>query len=535
MATNFNLSELTSRVVRSTIGIRRVSLSLDQQQQQQQGGKGILAWVVNAGKRLKGFLSSAVVALAKIGLSVTKVFGWFVNAKNFIWNFNWQATDQDLDASINSSLESIASSFGGFLGNTFGYAVCGFLPAAAMMVFNEGLGAYLMKEIAQEFKEEFTQNLNNLINQVFNVGVRVSLTSLYKNARKFIKANSRTVSKLLGGHKLKAIIDSWGSPGQQPWSFALNHEAKLDSISNTAKRNIAEEFAEEFDEACIEAGYIIANGIDSYLAQDALRNKVNPVLGKERYVELTPNRESQFTMILGGQEALIKQEIITQLNVNEQIGERDLGIIYGTDNNQPVRSVKPEVVLRFYQAKEDRIIGKNEQGKPIADPNPLTMRISFRLMDKSEDDFKADPKNFTNAYINELARNIYQEFAKPVFKISKGSELYTYHDWAKGYSLNLWVTSQSEARRVVRQVLDVQRHEYDSDKLRVGSKPVNGRKTRNKKTVLGKVVDVPVVGGKSGKVSFQGAYLNIGNGTDPINLVDLSGRRKNVIYKPKSS
>ena len=289
-----------------------------------------------------------------------------------------------------------------------------------------------------------------------------------------------------------------------------------------AWRNAAEEFQEEFDEACTEAGYVVANAVDTYLSSEMLSRERTPLLGHTRYVEITPNRENpDERIVLGGQEELLKPVIIQTLATDNLFAGRDLGLVYGAiASEMPERRHRPEVVLRFYRKQNNDPKKGDITGK-------LSMQISFRLMNKSKTDF------VDNFYLKSLANVIYKKFATPVFKVNKGKQTYTYCDFEKGYQLKLDVTSQAEARRVVEQILDIQNHKVDDDLLRIGSKPINGLSTVPEKlTIRGKVEKLPVRE-KEGIVSFSYAYLNVGVNVPPINLVDLTGRKRNVVYTGK--
>jgi hypothetical protein len=525
MAISLDVRNLTSRGVRASIGKRVVkALQTGSAGNQGTGGAlGFLQWVWNGAGQLAGFLVGVIKGL--LSLDFKKIWSMIVTAVGFIWNFNWNATDKDLQNQLQAKINVLAVKSAGVLGNAFGWAACGALPGAAIFVFNEPLGAKILKDVAAEGLEELLDGIKGLAYDAFVAGIYALATWAFTNVRKLIKSQSALIGKIFGSSK-EAMIKSWGEKGSKPWSFASAFDTQLEKISNETLRNAVEEFFEEAVESCVEAGYVVANSIDSYLAEKKLGEELVPTLGKERTVEVTLNRNlPDDTLIISGKEDIVKQTIVQTLIMDKHvIGSRDIGNVYGTNDGFPVRRNKPEVVMKFYQLKKDRIVGVDDKGKPLHSLNPLSMQISIRLMDKSEDNFKDD------TYIKTLAAKIYTKLAKPIFRITKGKNLYTYHDYSKGYAMNLWTNSQQEARRVVEQVLDIQGHSVDDDFLRVGSKALTP-KTKDKKTVLGRIVTVKKVGQKEGVVSFQSAHLNIGNGTEPINLVDMTGRKRNVIHK----
>ncbi|YAG10026.1 hypothetical protein NSTC731_06414 [Nostoc sp. DSM 114167] len=520
MALKFELSRLTSRVVRSDIGTRIIRAGESVTSTSGGGLGGALTWVFNGFKSLGGFIWGQLSGL--FAFSWSKLWSFIVSAKQFIWNFNWNASDDELNSQIKAQWEALASQLGGTLGNAFGYFTCGIVPSALIFCFNEPLGAYVLARVGEEMAEEFLGNFGALLQSTLTLGVRILLTETFKTARKIIKSNSKVIGKYLGKNAEK-LVNAWGSKDSKPWSFASAFEDGLDNTFGKEGflRNFAEEFFEEADEACIEAGYVVANAIDSYQAMQVLSRDTVPVLGDTRYVEITPNRNvPDERIVLAGREELLRPAIIQTLTTHEQFNGRDLGTIYGTAPVEVAeRRHRPEVVLKFYR-KQNHNPAKGE----IVEA--LSMQIAFRLMNKSKDDFATD------AYLKVLAELIYQKFATPPFKIEKGIETYTYADHEKGYQFKLDVISQQEARRVVEQVLDLQRHSVNDDLLRRGSRritPVNPNGERV--TILGHTQHLPTHQNK-GIVQFQYAYLNVGIGVAPINLVDTTGRKKNVIYRP---
>lgn len=520
MTIEFNLERLTSRVVRSDIGTR-VIRSLESGTTANGSGNAIVDFFMNGLGSLGNFLMSSFGGFFKF--SWTKFWSWFVATKQFIWNFNWNATDEQLDASIRSKWTALAGQLGGTLGNAFGYLACGILPGAVIFVFNQPLGAYVLKNVTEEFLEEFTENLGALLRSALILGTQILLTEVYKSARKLIKSQSKLVGKLFGKNAEKAV-QAWGEKGSKPWSFAQGTEDFLDNtFGEGAMRELAEEFLEEADEACIEAGYIVANSVDTWLSAEMLAQRETTTLGTTRYVEITPNREiPDERIVLGGREELLRPVIIQTLATHEQFNGRDMGIIYGsTPSEMPERRHRPEVVLRFY-------------GKQNKDPDKgaitenLRMQIAFRLMNKGKEDFADD------TYLKSLSEAIHREMCKPPLKVSKGKQTYTYADHEKGYQFKLDVKDEAEAKRVIKKVLDIQNHKMNDDLFRKGSSRVNNPRTTTPErvTIRGERVQLPQRG-KEGEVIFQFAYLNVGVSVPPINLVDLTGKKKDAVYVSK--
>lgn len=331
--------QLESKTVRDAIGNRVFKNSFEDKQ----GGdaNNPISWLWNAASRLTGFLVASAGKL--LSFTLTGLWSLFVSTSQFIWNFNWNMTDTEIDQQINSRWAALGGMLGGVLGNAVGYLGCGILPGAVIFAFNEPLGAYVLKNVAEEMAEEFTANLAGLVRYTFMSGVQSLILWGFKNVRKFIKTNSSLVAKLFGSNAEK-MTKAWGSEGSKPWSFALAVDNAVESIPNTFVRNFVEEFLEEAWDGCVEAGYVVANSIDSYMALEKLKQQNQPPMGKTRYVEIKPDRtiDDQRIILAGPQEAL--KPIIVQTLTNYQMMEdKDIGSFVGTPIDEYLRA-KPRTI-----------------------------------------------------------------------------------------------------------------------------------------------------------------------------------------------
>lgn len=513
MSASITLAQLGSRVIRSSVGQRTIKPL-----QRQTTIGAIIGWVVEGAQQLGNFILRAI---GFTGFSFAAVLGVIFNVVRFIWTFNWNISDEQLRQNIQSNFESVASLAGGTLGNALGYLSCGVLPSAVIYAFNPALGALALKNVAEEMVDEFVGNLQSLTVATFQLGTQIVLSWLFSNARRLIKNSAEAIGNILGD-RVENIIKAWGN-GSEAWSMGNEFEEWIESIENQALENFTEELAEELIEGCVEAGFVVANTADQFYAQQKLNELA--AIETQDIVILQPNRNvPDNKIVLAGTGGQIRQHITSALVTHQIMDDRDVGVIYGTDDEMPVRGTKPGVILKFYERKQDRIIGQGANGQPVSSSNPASMKISFRLMDKSERDFE----NIN--YARQLAQRIHQIMATPPRVIEKGRELYTYNDFAKGYQFKLWVQSQSEAVGIIRDVLNIQSHSYDSGLLRVGSRSVSPEFPVERVTVFGEQEEVPRRGQRIARCTFTHSFLNIGNGTKPINLVDLTGRRRNVVF-----
>jgi hypothetical protein len=152
---------------------------------------------------------------------------------------------------------------------------------------------------------------------------------------------------------------------KQSWTFAEAVEEKIEEIPNQAIRNFTEEFLEEFFDACVEAGYIVANGIDAWYTQQRLQRDI--ILGGEEGVEIKPNRASDERIVLVGREQLIKP-VITQAVANSQLVEnRDIGQIMGFPVREHVKKERLKLSIK--------IVWKSTQKPPWGDADLVDCTI----------------------------------------------------------------------------------------------------------------------------------------------------------------
>lgn len=522
MTINFGLEKLTSRKVRNDLGTRTLG-SMDKAAvgKKPNGVIGFLGSVWDGLMNIGGWLIKDLGSMLSITWS--SFWGWIVSTTQFIWNFDWNQTDAQIDKQIFEKWASVTFRMGGLFGRSVGWLACGVTPGLIIASFNEPMGAYVLSRVAEEATEDLLADLASILKAAFYVATEHAFMREYQNVRKIIKSESKLIGKLFG-KKLEAAVKAWGTEGSKPWSFAIGTDKALDKIfgKNTPQRKFADEFIEEALDACVEAGYVVANSVDTWLAQNVLNNETNPSLGRQRYVEITPNRDiPEEKIVIGGREEIIKQTITQTLVDYNQLKGKDLGVVYGIPASElPERRHRPEVVLKFYR-KQNKLKSKGDI------TTKLSMQISFRLMNKTYEDFKDDK------YLKQLAEKIYRKFAKPPFTINKKASSYSYSDFKNGYQFQL-LTDENEARRVIKAVLDLQGHTFNNDLLRKGSEKV-GTNTKvkvpdkKKVTVRGKITTIDNTP-KVGKVTFTNAYMNPGSKLEPINLVDLTRKKTNVVF-----
>lgn len=299
------LGDLASRATRKVVvgnanGIRRFSLSGFGQKKDDDGN--ILSSAISAVFKFGGFLVAKLFEWGAGFLSWTfsGLWGLAVSAYQFIYNFNWNQSDEDLDQTAKQAWETLAGSVGGLAGNAVGWLACGILPGAAIFAFNEALGVHILNEVGQQALEDFCANAVPVVQGTFRAIAQTSVAFFYKKARAYWRKQQKSkqetewAQKMADGDMTQDQVNAARKKRDEeekeakPWSFALKVDEKVESIPNEAVKNFAQEFLEEFGDACIEAGYVVAGAIDSYVAKAKIANRT--ILGNDQTVEITFNR-----------------------------------------------------------------------------------------------------------------------------------------------------------------------------------------------------------------------------------------------------
>ncbi|MBD1925754.1 hypothetical protein H6F74_05585 [Trichocoleus sp. FACHB-90] len=296
MASLIDLSKAAGRLARKEItadGVRRFAVNAMSGKADSGDGGGILGKIIGAvGKFNNSLINGVAKALFSFAsFTLSGLWGLVISTGQFLWNFDFNMSEEAADKKIEALYTSLAGSLGNTLGNAVGWLACGALPGAIIFAFNEPLGLHVLNEVGEEALEEIADNVAQLIRQTATQGVQVLLTWAYINYRKLWRQpNSEFAKMLAAGGLKKEYIDRAVEERSKPWSFALKFEEAIESIDNKYLRTFAENFFEEAFDACVEAGYVVANSVDSYLAAQKIAN--NGLLGEERTVEILLDRST---------------------------------------------------------------------------------------------------------------------------------------------------------------------------------------------------------------------------------------------------
>jgi hypothetical protein len=289
MTLTLNLGDLKSRIVRNVTtdgGIRKFAVGGLDKKQDDEGNP--IGNFINGFAKGAGFLIGGALSGLWSGLSWTLsgLWGLGVSAFQFTWNFNWNISDREIDAEIGAAWKRLGLSVAGALGNAVGWLACGALPGTVIAAFNEPLGLYVLEQVGEEAFDELCANLGVVVKQTFATAGRSSAYYLYKNLRNLWREpDSRLKDRLIAQGVKPDDVQRQIAERNKPWSFSSGFQDFLETLPGG---EYLEEFVDEFSESCIEAGYVVTQSIDSYMAMQKVIEQDRD--GAERTVEIQFNR-----------------------------------------------------------------------------------------------------------------------------------------------------------------------------------------------------------------------------------------------------
>jgi hypothetical protein len=330
---NLARSALKSEQVRTAIaGASRTRQITRSQPDQGNWFTNILGSIWGGITGLTGFI---IGALGAIGFSFVTLYNWLRSGISFIYNFNWNITDQQIDQQLKQMRLMLVGQMGETAGNFIGFLACGVIPGLIIAKFNKPLGAYVLKEVSEEAFDELMGNLRVLLSQTTRTIAAHIMYGAYKNIRRTIKEVFRNpnsqqsqAAQAIFGSNFNNWIRAWGAPSSKPWSFAIAVEEAIESLPDGYIEEFVENFYEGFLEGCDEAGFVVAQSLDSWYAEQRLAK--NQLLGDDTVLEVTPNREAEKERVLvAGPMELVKTQLVNIVTQHQLIDNRDIGQFVG--------------------------------------------------------------------------------------------------------------------------------------------------------------------------------------------------------------
>lgn len=192
------------------------------------------------------------------------------------------------------------------------------------------VGTEALDELRFGLQAAVYQTAENLANR--------ALVSGYINFRRWVKnAPYGFLERFFGADNARFIAQDWGDETGPVISISNEIEERIERIESPAVQAFIESALDEGFDSFIEAGFIIANELDTAYS-NAKRAHEASGIGPERRVLLYPDRRTQERVIIEGKEEMAKQEIQATISQHRLIGSRDVGQIVGQPLNDWVRA-----------------------------------------------------------------------------------------------------------------------------------------------------------------------------------------------------
>lgn len=278
-----NEAALRSRQIRITNsadpqGIRRIDPKKDDTlPTTPQSG---LPWLARKLGRFVGFAFGAIRRV--FPFSVSSIFGMLVQAYFTIKTFDWNQRDTAIEEKIKANNKSIKDGLAPVIGQYLGFGlvrlasfsiggtlsrISGQNKRVASKINVPVVQSRIGLELAEEANEEVRGSLLGWLNTVSRALQDNAFLSFVLTARN---------NHWFGWEQINSQLPNA--------SFAQKIENYTESLP-TDWQNFAEELIEEFEEAIIEAGYVLTTEIDDYYLAMKMANR--PVSTEENVVEVT--------------------------------------------------------------------------------------------------------------------------------------------------------------------------------------------------------------------------------------------------------
>jgi hypothetical protein len=289
---NFHLGDLISGAIRQSVtgtgGLRQFAGAAIANTNSNGGILGALTsalgWIVG---KIFGALSGF------IAWSLPALWGALCSTVAYIWNFNWNMPKVYPEKQLKSLIQQTAALVGFELGQAIGYLTCGVLPGSAMFTFNEALAVHVLNKVGEKALHTLTASTELLLQATIQQGFPVLIDFLYVEARTaalpfLVKAG------LVSAQDAQKI----GADDAKPWSFALKTQEAIHHIKNENIKTLVEVAYQTATQTCVEAGYVVANSIEEYIAKQRLAHQsINGVPGA---YEIIFNRSTGTTSTTAG-------------------------------------------------------------------------------------------------------------------------------------------------------------------------------------------------------------------------------------------
>jgi hypothetical protein len=217
---------------------------------------------------------------------VTTLFQSAVSTGNQILNFNIMQTDNELYQQIIEKVNGMYGLLGTTVGSAVGWLVCGALPGSIGFRYNKAVATAIAQDLNEDARSELYSYIAQITRLTTQTIINTELVNRFTSLRRELKNNpestfSKYIRKIIGEERFK----KWGDAQQQPWSIKKDViDAQVAKEKDPNWKQFYENALEGFSDSCIEAGAIVANNLDTYIASQKIAR--SNTLGKVQTVRI---------------------------------------------------------------------------------------------------------------------------------------------------------------------------------------------------------------------------------------------------------
>lgn len=257
------------------------------------------AVAVFSGALIKMVAGSAIGALGTFAAStlgfmtaitlqpvVTPLLQSGIQATGQVLNFNIMQTDNELWKQVEDKVNGLYGLLGTTVGSAMGWLVCGALPNSVMFRFNPAVAAAIAQDLNPDARAEMYGYIAQIVRLTSQTIINSELVNRFTSLRRELKRDPNTefakfVRSTIGEENFK----KWGDANQKPWTIKKNViDAQIEKEQDPQWKQFYQNSLEGFTDACIEASFIIANNLDTYIAAQKIAR--SSTLGRVQAVRI---------------------------------------------------------------------------------------------------------------------------------------------------------------------------------------------------------------------------------------------------------
>lgn len=358
------------------------------------GVRGFINKIINPIKKFIGFAWPLISRI--LPRSWSELWSTIVQVGFAVWTFDWNQTDGAIENQIKANNLQILNAAAAAAGTALGWGAVRVVNMAAGKLFkspagqqNQGRDRSLdikmpiitgraAAALAEEGNEEVRGAMQALLGQIKAAQTRNAFLSFMLHSRSE------------GWFGMKSI----SQPGAND-SFAKRWEDKVESLPQWLQAPV-ENFAENFVEAVLEAGFIWANEADSAYAM--ARAAMKDARGQERTIVYQPdNRLERDRYVITGSQEFVQEEVERINHEHQLIGNRDIGYWVGEQLDEVLKKspLRRQLKIRWNTVKEPPLVEANGNVGKWSECNipEVKLNLSWAEVKAAADEFKKGGQN----------------------------------------------------------------------------------------------------------------------------------------------